>query len=79
MGEIRFVGTGETSGYPYVVCKKRYVGADGIRGYPHTVCKNTEFSLVLVCSLCYPLVYAYYLHCLFVFYLLLVLRLKCIQ
>ena len=22
MGEIRFVGTGETSGYPYLVCKK---------------------------------------------------------
>ena len=23
MGEIRFVGTGETHGYPYLVCKKR--------------------------------------------------------
>ena len=22
MGEIRFVGTGETGGYPYLVCKK---------------------------------------------------------
>ena len=22
MGEIRFVGTGETRGYPYMVCKK---------------------------------------------------------
>ena len=22
MGEIRFVGTGETNGYPYLVCKK---------------------------------------------------------
>ena len=22
MGEIRFVGTGETHGYPYLVCKK---------------------------------------------------------
>ena len=22
MGEIRFVGTGETRGYPYLVCKK---------------------------------------------------------
>ena len=29
MGEIRFVGTGETRGYPYPVCKK-------IRG--HTIC-----------------------------------------
>ena len=26
MGEIRFVGTGETRGYPYLVCKKtRYM------------------------------------------------------
>ena len=24
MGEIRFVGTGETRGYPYLVCKKLY-------------------------------------------------------
>ena len=23
MGEIRFVGTGETRGYPYLVCKNR--------------------------------------------------------
>ena len=25
MGEIRFVGTGETRGYPYPVCKKYFV------------------------------------------------------
>ena len=25
MGEIRFVGTGETRGYPYLVCKKNEV------------------------------------------------------
>ena len=25
MGEIRFVGTGETRGYPYPVCKKKGV------------------------------------------------------
>ena len=24
MGEIRFVGTGETRGYPYLVCKKNF-------------------------------------------------------
>ena len=24
MGEIRFVGTGETRGYPYLVCKKLF-------------------------------------------------------
>ena len=23
MGEIRFVGTGETRGYPYLVCKRK--------------------------------------------------------
>ena len=27
MGEIRFVGTGETRGYPYQVCKKKNVGS----------------------------------------------------
>ena len=25
MGEIRIVGTGETNGYPYLVCKKIFV------------------------------------------------------
>ena len=25
MGEIRFVGTGETRGYPYLVCKKKVI------------------------------------------------------
>ena len=25
MGEIRFVGTGETRGYPYLVCKIDFV------------------------------------------------------
>ena len=25
MGEIRFVGTGETRGYPYLVCKNMYL------------------------------------------------------
>ena len=24
MGEIRFVGTGKTQGYPYLVCKKAH-------------------------------------------------------
>ena len=41
MGEIRFVGTGETRGYPYPVCKKRIVGPGKTRGYPYPVCKNT--------------------------------------
>ena len=40
MGEIRFVGTGETRGYPYPVCKKRFVGTGETRGYPYLVCKN---------------------------------------
>ena len=40
MGEIRFVGTGETRGYPYLVCKKlRYfksrldIGASAVTLY----------------------------------------------
>ena len=40
MGEIRFVGTGETRGYPYLVCKKRTVGPGKTRGYPYPVCKK---------------------------------------
>ena len=28
MGEIRFVGTGETRGYPYLVCKKEISSFD---------------------------------------------------
>ena len=40
MGEIRFVGTGETRGYPYPVCKKRFVGTGETRGYPYPVCKK---------------------------------------
>ena len=27
MGEIRFVGTGDTRGYPYLVCKKKYLSS----------------------------------------------------
>ena len=34
MGEIRFVGTGETCGYPYPVCKKRIVCIGKFHGYP---------------------------------------------
>ena len=34
MNETRFVGTGETRGYPYPVCKKRSEGTGEIRGYP---------------------------------------------
>ena len=40
MGEIRFVGTGETCGYPYQVCKKKIVGPGKTRGYPCPVCKK---------------------------------------
>ena len=43
MGEIRFVGTGETRGYPYLVCKKRIVGPGKTLGYPYPVCKKTAF------------------------------------
>ena len=44
MGEIRFVGTGETRGYPYPVCKKRIVGPGETRGYPYPVCKKNGSS-----------------------------------
>ena len=40
MGEIRFVGTGETRGYSYLVCKKRFVGTGETRGYSYLVCKK---------------------------------------
>ena len=43
MGEIRFVGTGETRGYLYPVSKKRFVGTGETCGYPYLVCKK-EFS-----------------------------------
>ena len=43
MGEIRFVGTGETRGYPYLVCKKIIVGPGETRGYPNPVFKK-DFS-----------------------------------
>ena len=33
MGEIRFVGTGETCGYPYLVCKKRIIGTGVTRAF----------------------------------------------
>ena len=47
MGKIRFVGTGETRGYPYLVCKKRIVGPGKTRGYPYPVCKK-EISVTSV-------------------------------
>ena len=35
MGEIRFVGTGETRGYPYLVCKKVF-------SQPISACEQTH-------------------------------------
>ena len=49
MGEIRFVGTGETRGYPYLVCKKRFVGTGETRGYPYLVCKIEGEADALPC------------------------------
>ena len=43
MGEIRFVGTGETRGNPYLVCKKRIVGPGKTRGYPYPVFKKVIY------------------------------------
>ena len=42
MGEIRFVGTGETRGYPYLVCKKRFIDMDETCGYLYRVCRKTR-------------------------------------
>ena len=47
MGEIRFVGTGETRGYPYLVCKKRFVGTGETRGYPYLVCKKQRPHILI--------------------------------
>ena len=47
MGEIRFVGTGETRGYPYLVCKKRFVGTGETRGYPYLVCKKYNYLALI--------------------------------
>ena len=44
MGEIRFVGTGESRGYPCLVCKKRIVSPGKTRGYPYPVCKKRLVS-----------------------------------
>ena len=46
MGEIRFVGTGETRGYPYPVCKKEKSQPEGKRIMPET--RFTEFPAVSV-------------------------------
>ena len=49
MGEIRFVGTDETRGYPYLVCKKRtsQVRLDQTMKYykknMHSVISNVRF------------------------------------
>ena len=51
MGEIRFVGTGETRGYPYLVCKKKLVGTGETRGYPYLLCKKYASLLVRLVSL----------------------------
>ena len=42
MGEMRFVGTGETRGYPYLVCKKSLSST-----------RSTELSFVCSCSYSY--------------------------
>ena len=64
MGEIRFVGTGETRGYPYLVCKKRIVGPGKTRGYPYPLCKNKGY--VLFCSVVHSVVVPYNYICCYV-------------
>ena len=43
MGEIRSVGTGETHGYPYLVCKKRNVSTGDPHRYHQGLCKPKMF------------------------------------
>ena len=43
MGEIRFVGTGETRGYPYLVCKKELFIRFSVR-----VCRGRLSNFVCV-------------------------------
>ncbi|MFI0460330.1 MAG: hypothetical protein ACH254_22320 [Candidatus Thiodiazotropha endolucinida] len=58
MGEIRFVGTGETGGYPYLVCKKIISRKHGVEMYEmmhfysFIYDKNATFlqSTLLICS-----------------------------
>ena len=52
MGEIRFVGTGETRGYPYLVCKKRFVGTGETRGYP-SLSGMQEIIFISTCIVVY--------------------------
>ena len=42
MGEIRFVGTGETRGYPYLVCKKISIFYGGMVWIEKSVTRNTD-------------------------------------
>ena len=46
MGEIRFVGTGETRGYPYLVCKKEcyYTCVQTIFFYEKTLSTATSYN-----------------------------------
>ena len=56
MGEIRFVGTGETRGYPYLVCKKCIYSTDGpvymmgqlikVRVYPNSDVDGSVWALL---------------------------------
>ena len=49
MGEIRFVGTGETRGYPYLVCKKSLFLNVGML---NDTCLDKIISKVSVICLC---------------------------
>ena len=63
MGEIRFVGTGETRGYPYLVCKKTLYWLESLvmssccyaRGIQVLACRDFnevihEYTLLPLCS-----------------------------
>ena len=61
MGEIRFVGTGETRGYPYLVCKKNLYR--DMEDSDWTVYENADpFFTDIIC--CQAHLFRYQAHCL---------------
>ena len=53
MGEIRFVGTGETRGYPYPVCKKGFLALQILKGHIYALILP-GLSILISPMLSYP-------------------------
>ena len=54
MGEIRFVGTGETHGYPYLVCKKNLSVMRKVELLAVTTDKSTDQKMLIFNLYLYP-------------------------